>query len=136
MQLVPVPLGSLEETRHIWWPYILMISERDKCDPNVKVEMLCKGHAQAFIIWDEEIRKAWAFLGVVYKLRGSDRIGELAWLAGENRAAWSHLFSELETYLREQQGCKGTAAVARKGWSKILKENGYRETYVVFEKDF
>jgi len=136
LALVPIPPDCLEGTRGYWVPYILSISERDGCDPAEKERMLLAGEAQAFIVWDDEGKKPQAFLGVRYVARGTDRIGELIWLVGENRAAWVHLFAELETYLREQQGCVGVKAIARRGWSKHLKSSGYRETHVVMEKEF
>ncbi len=135
LHLVPIPPDSLGPTHHIWWPFVLLISERDKCDPEVKAEMLRKGEAQGFIIWDSEANKAMAFIGVRFALRGDARIGEIRWLAGENRAAWIHLFGELESYLRDQQGCTAIDAIARPGWTKHLKSNGYRETHRVFEKE-
>jgi len=76
-------------------PYILSISERDGCDPVEKERMLLAGEAQAFIVWDDEGKKPQAFLGVRYAARGQQRIGELIWLMGENRAAWVQLFAEL-----------------------------------------
>jgi hypothetical protein len=134
LALVPIPPDCLEGTRGHWVPYILSISERDGCDPAEKERMLLVGEAQAFIVWDDEDKKPQAFLGVRYVARGTDRIGELIWLMGENRAAWVHLFTHLETYLREHQGCVGIKAIARPGWTKHLKSNGYRLTHQVMEK--
>lgn len=133
--LVPIPPGNLEETKYIWWPYVASISERDKCDPDVKVEMLQRGEVQACIIWDADTKKPMAFLGVQFVLRGKDRMAQLVWLAGENRAAWVHLFRDLEIYLRDKQGCKALRAIARPGWEKHLKANGFRETHRVFDKE-
>jgi hypothetical protein len=48
---------------------------------------------------------------------------------GENRARGCICSPTLETYLREHQGCKAIKAIARPGWSKHLKSNGYRETH-------
>jgi len=94
-----------------------------------------KGEAQAFIVWDADANKSQAFLGVQFVLRGSDRVGQMIWLTGENRAAWAHLFTELQVYLRDHQGCKAMTAIARPGWSKHLKSNGFKETHRVFEKE-
>lgn len=135
LALVPIPPDCLEGSAGYWRPYILQISERDKCDPAEKERMLFSGEAQAFLVWDAEAKRSLAFLGVRYVLRGNERIGELIWLMGENRAAWMHLFGDLETYLRDQQGCVGIKAIARPGWSKHLKFYGYRLTHQVMERD-
>jgi hypothetical protein len=136
LALVPIPLDCLEGTAGYWQPYILAIAERSRNDPDAMTQMLLAGEAQAFLIWEVDTRKTQAFLGVRYAARGQTRIGELIWLMGENRAAWAHLFAELETYLREHQGCKAIKAIARPGWSKHLKSNGYRLTHQVMEKEF
>lgn len=135
LALVPIPPDCLEGSRGYWQPYILSISERSKTDPVEKERMLFAGEAQAFIVWDDEHKKPQAFIGVRYAARGQERIGELVWLMGENRAAWVHLFAGLETYLREQQGCVAVKAIARPGWSRHLKSSGYRLTHLVMEKE-
>lgn len=136
LALVPIPQDCLEGTVGFWRPYILAIAERSKNDPEAMTTMLLAGEAQAFLIWEPEKQKPLAFLGVRYAARGQERIGELIWLMGENRAAWAHLFGELETYLREHQGCVAIKAIARPGWSKHLKFSGYRLTHCVMEKEF
>lgn len=133
--LIPITPELLDGTQHRWMPYIISISERDKCDPAEKIRKLYGAEAQAFLIWDSEAQKSLAFLGINYVLRGKDRQAELIWLAGENRALWVHLFAELETYLRDAQNCKSIKAIARSGWEKHLKPNGFRETHRVLEKE-
>lgn len=135
LALVPIPPDMLEGTAAHWWPYILKISERDKCDPAEKQRMLVTGEAQAFLVWDDVAKRPQAFLGVRYLKRGAEPIAELIWLMGENRAAWAHLFADLETYLRDHQGCKAIRAIARPGWSKHLKSSGFRLTHNVMEKE-
>lgn len=136
LALVPIPLDCLEGSAGYWRPYILAIAERSRNDPEAMTAMLFKGEAQAFLIWEPELKKTFAFMGVRYAARGQERIGELIWLMGENRAAWVHLFGDLETYLHEHQGCVAIKAIARTGWAKHLKFSGYRETHRVFEKEF
>lgn len=133
--LVPITPEMLDGTQHRWMPYIVSISERDKCDPAEKVRKLYAAEAQAFLIWDSEAQKCLAFLGVNYVLRGKERQAELLWLAGENRAVWVHLFTELQTYLGDMQHCKSIKAIARPGWEKYLKPAGFRETHRVLEKE-
>ena len=133
--LIPIAPEHLDGTQHLWLPYIKSISERDKCDPAEKLRKLYAAEAQAFLIWDVEAKKALAFLGVDYVLRGKERQAVLIWLAGENRAVWTHLFTDLETYLRDEQGCKSVKAIARPGWEKYLKPAGFRETHRVLEKE-
>ncbi len=133
--LVPVSPDLLDGTQHQWMPFIQQISERDHCDPAEKVRKLYAAEAHAFLIWDDEAKKTVAFLGADYVLRGADRQAVLIWLAGENRAAWVHLFEKLLTYLRDEQKCKSVKSINRPGWSKHLKAHGFRETHRVLEKE-
>jgi hypothetical protein len=133
--LVPVPPDALDGTQHLWRTYLLLISERDKCDPREKERQLYAGEVQAFFVWDSETNRPLAFLGVRYALRGDVRIGEIIWLMGEHRASWVHLFGDLQSYLHNQQGCKAIHAIARPGWEKHLRSIGFRLTHLTMEKE-
>lgn len=135
LALVPIPHDCLEGTRGFWQPYILAISERDGCDVAEKERMMFAGEVQAFLVWEPELRKTFAFIGIQFVARGQQREGRAIWLMGENRRAWAHLLGDLETYLREHEGCAAMEPVCRPGWSKILKEQGYHVTHYVMRKE-
>jgi hypothetical protein len=136
LALVPLPPQHVEDTRPIWTPFVKSIADRSRNDPAEMERMLQAAEVQAFFVWDNERHRAQAFIGVQYVMRGSDRLGQMIWVMGEDRKAWTHLFVELETYLETQQGCVGMKAISRPGWTKTLKANGYRLTHQVMEKDF
>lgn len=132
--LVPIPIDHLEGAAPIWTPFVQQIAQRAHNDPAEMARMLHVGEAQAFLVWDDVKKEACAFVGVEFRASTRGRVAQIIWLMGENRASWVHLFADLETYLREQQGCVMMKAIARRGWAKLLKQSGYRETHVVFEK--
>jgi hypothetical protein len=134
LHLVPIPPDCLDGSQPHWFPFVLKIAERAHNDPAEMTRMLYAGEAQAFLVWEPEGGTAQAFVGVQYLVSTNGKVGQIIWLMGENRAAWVHLFADLETYLREHQGCVAMRAIARPGWAKHLKANGYRETHRVFEK--
>lgn len=134
LHLVPIPPDCLEQTQAQWYPYIVAIAERANNHPVDMVQMLDNAEVQAFLVWEPVEQKAQAFIGVQYLASTKGRVGQIIWLMGENRKEWVHLFVDLETYLREHQGCASMRAIARPGWSKFLKQSGYRETHVVMEK--
>ncbi len=136
LALVPIPPGHLEGSQAHWWPYVKSIAERANNDPAEMVRMLHVGEAQAFLVWDSQTAQPQAFIGVQYLASTKGRVGQIIWLMGENRATWVHLFTDLEAYLRDQEHCVSMKAIARRGWTKVLKSNGYRETHIVFEKEF
>jgi hypothetical protein len=136
LALVPIPPDCLDASVAFWQPFVRSIAERAHNDPLEMERMLYVGEAQAFLVWDPDSQTARAFVGVQFVRSTKGRIGQIIWLMGEDRKAWVHLFGDLETYLREREGCVGIRAICRRGWVKILKETGYRETHVVFEKEF
>lgn len=135
LHLVPLPPDHLDGSQQHWSPFVISIAERANNDPAEMARMLYSGEAQAFLVWEPVEQKARAFVGVEFKLSTRGRVGQIIWLMGENRAEWVHLFADLEAYLKEQQSCVSMRAIARRGWSKVLKSKGYRETHVVFEKE-
>jgi hypothetical protein len=134
LHLVPIPPDCLDGSKAHWSPYVLSIAERAHNDPAEMARMLYAGEAQAFLVWEPVGARPQAFIGVQYLASTRGRVGQIIWLMGENRAEWVHLFGDLETYLREQERCVTMKAISRRGWSKFLKSNGYRETHVVMEK--
>ena len=133
--LVPLPIDYLDGSQAHWRPYVLSIAQRANNPPEEMERMLYAGEAQAFLVWDPEQLKPQAFIGVQYLGSTKGRVAQIIWLMGENRATWVHLFGDLETYLKAQQSCVTIRAIARRGWAKLLKSSGYRETHCVFEKE-
>ena len=134
MYMFPIPPDCLEGSKEHWRPYVLSIAERASNPLEEMERMLYAGEAQAFLVWNPESQCSHAFIGVEYRGSTKGRVGQIIWLMGEDRKAWIHLFADLETYLRDQQSCVAVRPVARRGWAKFLKANGYRETHVVMEK--
>ncbi len=134
LHLVPIPPDYLDGAKQHWSPYVASIAERAHNDPAEMARMLYSGEAQAFLVWDSEGNKSQAFIGVEYRVSTKGRVAQIIWLMGENRATWVHLIDDLEAYLRTEQHCVAVRPIARRGWAKLLKLNGYRETHVVMEK--
>lgn len=55
-------------------------------------------------------------------------------MVGQNMETWVALMPELEAWAR-REGCTMMRHEARPGWSKILKQHGYRTPHVVLEKE-
>ena len=53
--------------------------------------------------------------------------------AGHSFAKWRHTIKEIEQYAKSM-GCAAVRLSGRKGW-KILKSEGYREPWVMLEKE-
>lgn len=135
LALVPIPLDKLEETRGHWFPFVASIAKRQRCFVEQRLADVYSGNVALVLVWDTEKREARALAGYSILSRGPDRIFKFVWLTGIRSADWIELYSELEKHARAL-GCSGMVALARPGWSKNLKNWGYRLAHVEFEKDF
>ena len=59
--------------------------------------------------------------------------GDIIWTAGFGREQWQQLLPELEQMLRDA-GCVMCRPIARPGWSRYLKKNGYQLKHIIMEK--
>ena len=73
-------------------------------------------------------------LGIRYLRCNDDLIAEWIWMTGKGMKQWTHLLADLETYLTEHIGCAEIRPVCRPGWSRLLKQRGYRITHYTMEK--
>ena len=55
-------------------------------------------------------------------------------MVGHNMETWVDLMPELEAWAK-REGCNMMRHEARPGWSKILKQYGYRMPHVILEKE-
>ena len=132
---VPIPFDALSKTQPHWLPFVQRIGERSRCGVKQHLDEIASGQVQIHLAWDRAEKRARALAGTEIHLRGADRIGVLVWCTGSMRELWFPLLNDIERYMREYHGCAGIRAIARPGWSKLLKQNGYRLTHVVMEKD-
>lgn len=135
MILFPVPSDRLGQLAPFWRPFVEKIAERSKDHPADLIARVLSNEVQPSLIWDEQNRTARALIGTRIQKRGDERRCELIWCTGDGRDDWLPLLSDVEAY-HAQLGCSGIAAIARPGWSRALKERGYRMTHVTMEKDF
>ena len=134
MQLVPVPTTKeyVDAYEHHWMPLLPMISKRSK-EPVAELAAQIRSlRTQVLLAFDDD-NKAVALAGVQYKPRGNDMIGELIWCTGHKRTDWQHLVAEIERYLKDMN-CVECRPICRLGWSRQLKQRGYKITHLVMEK--
>ena len=132
---VPVPRESVAETAAVWLPFVQRIAARTRCGVAQHCAEIESGQVQLHLAWAPDELRALALAATNMEVRGSDKIAVLVWCTGSMRELWLPLLDDIERYVRQHLGCAGIKAYARPGWSKILKQRGYRLTHVVMEKD-
>jgi hypothetical protein len=63
------------------------------------------------------------------------RWAHLGYLTGRERKRWLHLAPEFKAKAKEA-GMDGVTIHARKGWTKFLQSQGFKDTHVIFEVKF
>ena len=61
------------------------------------------------------------------------KILSMTYCGGVDLKEWKDPMLNLLKRYAKDVGCDGIEAVARKGWAKIFKEDGYKERWVTFE---
>ena len=110
-----------------------MIARRSKEPIRQLIDRIMSREMRLVLVWDDDINRATALIGVRLHYRGDDLIGEWLWMAGYGRKQWEHLLPELEELLRKA-GCVECRPLCRPGWAKVLKAAGYRLTHIQMEK--
>jgi hypothetical protein len=135
MHFVPVPpnLETLRKTAHAWLPFLPDISKRSKEPVEQLIDYIIRRDVEIGFAWDEEKKEATALAGLQFKQQGNDKVGEILWVTGRGAKEWQHLISEIEGYLKHL-GCTICRPLCRPGWSRLLKQRGYRVTHYVMER--
>lgn len=133
MRFVPIPgkLEILNELFPIWFPFLKDISRRSKEPVLDLMRQIASREVQIALVWDRDVARA--LVGLRFRQRGPDLIGEIVWLTGKGMHEWRHLLPEMENYLK-QRGCAEIKPICRPGWSRFLKQRGFRTTHLVMEK--
>ncbi len=134
LELVPIPIERVEETRNLWGPFVAEIAKHGRCHLEQKLADVYSGNVALILVWDTERKQPLALVGWSLRLRGEDRVAILTWLTGEHREEWIELYDALEQWF-QARGFRSIVPLCRPGWAPFLKKKGYRLTHVEYEKD-
>lgn len=136
MKLLPIPTDPkyLQATAPHWYPFLERIAQRSGEPVNDLLDQIGRLVVQPILAWDDEKNEATALSGIRRCFVGDSLMGDLVWMTGGNRETWQHLLDDLEHYLKED-GCIKCRAACRPGWSRFLKQRGYKMTHIFMEKN-
>ena len=135
MKAIPIPINdeALRATAQHWLPFLPKIAQRTKEPLGELIRKVMSKEMRLVLAWDEAANRAVAMAGIRLHYRGKDLIAEWLWMTGYGRQQWTHLLTDLERLVREA-GVKEFRPLCRPGWSRLLKQHGYRLTHVQMEK--
>jgi hypothetical protein len=133
VHFVPIPTthAELNKAYPLWFPFLADISRRSKEPVSDLLAQIARLEVELALIWDGE--KAHALVGIRYRQRGDEVVGEICWLTGKGMHNWRHLLPEIEQYLT-RRGCNEIKPICRPGWAPFLKQHGYHITHLMMEK--
>ena len=99
------------------------------------MQELLSGDYQLWLIWQKEKREHYGFVVTEIVTRPLSKFCSVIIMTGKERQLWQYkVMKTLERYAI-QNGCDKGYSLARKGWTKIYKSHGYKETHVLLEKE-
>jgi hypothetical protein len=133
MQLVPIPLSdeAINAAAPLWLPFLPRIARRSHESVNDLMRQIARRQVRLVLVMDGD--KAVALVGVSIHQMDGKSCGDMIWLAGAGREQWQDLLPEFEQLLRDA-GCCLCRPICRPGWSRYLKQQGYRLKHVIMEK--
>jgi len=131
--VIPIEDKALVRSAPHWLPFLPKIARRTKEPIAVLFRQVMAKEMRLAMVWDDATDEAKALLGVRLHYREKDLIADWLWMAGHGRQQWQHLLPDLENLLREA-GVNELRPLCRPGWSRLLKQHGYRLTHVQMEK--
>lgn len=133
MRLIPVPITdeALKNLAPLWLPFLPRIAQRSHESVPDLFGQIVRHEVRLVLVMDGD--KARALVGVrVHQMNGKS-CGDIIWTAGFGREQWQILLPEFEQMLRDA-GCVMCRPICRPGWSRHLKQHGYRLKHIIMEK--
>ena len=113
----------------------VLAKARNGYDEKELMKELLSGYFQLWLIWDKDKKEHYGFVITELVERPLSKFCSVIIMTGKNRQLWQYkVVQTLEDYAIKND-CDRGLALARKGWTKIYKSHGYKETHVLLEKE-
>ncbi len=93
---------------------------------NDVVDDLVHGNSLLWLGWSEEENQ-------IVSAGVTELTGEVCTLVAYGGRREDHLLAAIENYARDE-GCTTMRLLGREGWARVLKPHGYRQPYIVLER--
>lgn len=118
------------------WPHVArwLATAAERCGdwtPMALLDVLVKGEALLWVLWDGDRLKAACVTEVVIVPKG--KILRVLACGGGRAASWPQAFAPIEAYARELR-CTAIRIEGRKGWQRVFERQHYRLAWVCIEK--
>ena len=97
------------------------------------LKYLNENEMQLWVIWDNENQEKKGFVITEIIERPRLKFCSVFIMTGTNRRRWQYEVMKNLIDFAKQNGCKKGISYARKGWTKIFKQYGFKDTHVALE---
>ena len=97
------------------------------------LKYLNENEMQLWVIWDNENQEKKGFVITEIIERPRLKFCSVFIMTGTNRRRWQYEGMKNLIDFAKQNGCKKGISYARKGWTKIFKQYGFKDTHVALE---
>ena len=98
------------------------------------VKELRNGYMHLWLVWYINNKKKLGFVITEILQRPQFKIFSIFMVIGQDRSKWQIKAQNTFEDYAKKNGCYKSVHLARKGWSKVFKQYGYKETHIVLEK--
>lgn len=109
-----------------------MINGNSDYHPGYIEKKLASGDALLWVVWEDKKISA-AATTEICSVVDRDRILVITSFGGSMPEQWAMFLEQLEQYAKDEK-CTRIRGYGRPGWSRFLKNYGYKQPWIVFEK--
>ena len=122
-----------------WWPRLKLLAEniadhmRGKYTAEDLFSSACLSKIQLWICWDVETDDIKGLGITQVNDFPSTRVCQAIAMTGKEMKSWVHWMPEVERWAKFNK-CTDMELIARPGWERVMKKQGFVKTHVVLNK--
>lgn len=127
-----------EKVKEIFWLIqkdlnkILLNAENGYAIDDIHKELI-NGDMQLWLVWDSENKKSKGFVISEIIERPQFKIGSVFVMTGTERKRWQFVAMQNLMDWARTNGCYKAICFTRKGWAKVFKAHGFKDTHLALE---
>ena len=111
----------------------ILVKAENGYDVNDVYKELINDYMQLWLVWDSEKRLKKGFVISEIIERPQFKIGSVFVMTGTERKRWQYIAMQNLMDWARQNGCYKAICYSRKGWAKVFKAHGFKDTHLALE---
>lgn len=111
----------------------ILVKAENGYDVDDVYKELINNDMQLWLVWDNENKQKKGFVISEIIERPQFKIGSVFVMTGTERKRWQYIAMQNLMDWARQNGCYKAICYSRKGWAKVFKAHGFKDTHVALE---